>query len=345
MRLAVIAVAVLAACGSSDDDMDTPPDSGGVATAEVTARAETDSSVGDPDDPAIWIHPDDPARSRILGTDKTHGLYVYDLDGRLVQDLPDGRMNSVDLRRFDGDGGAVTLVTTGNRTNDTIAFYTLDAVTGMLARAEPIAGLPAGLTIYGHCMGREADGTVHVFFDAKDGTIVQWRLGTDDGAITGTEVRRLQVGSQPENCVVDDELGRLYVGEEDVGIWRFDAFGTSTQGTLIATADGHHMVADVEGLAIYRPAGGADGGYLVASSQGDNAYALFERGGDNAFVSRFRIVDGAVDAASESDGIEVTAVALPGYDGGMFIAHDTANEGFTGNFKLVAWDDIAQKLP
>jgi 3-phytase len=339
MRSAIAAILLLAACGSPAD---VPGEDPGIATAEVTARAETDSSVGDPDDPAIWIDPVDPARSRILGTDKAHGLFVYDLAGRLVQDLPDGKMNSVDLRPFDRAGTTVTLVTTGNRTSNTIALYTLDPATGTLARAEPLAGLPTGVTVYGHCMGRAPDGTVHVFFDDKDGTVIQWRLGVDGGAITGTEVRRLKLGSQPENCVVDDELGRLYVGEEDVGIWRFDAFGASTEGTMIAMADGEHMVADVEGLAIYRQADGA--GYLIASSQGDNAYALFERGGDNAFVSRFRIVAGAIDAASESDGIEVTSTALPGYDGGLFIAHDTANEDFTGNFKLVSWQDVAAKL-
>jgi 3-phytase len=336
MRRLAIAALLLAAC--SDGTGDDPGD--GLVTAEVTARAETDSSVGDPDDPAIWIDPVDPAGSRILGTDKAHGLYVYDLAGALVQDLPDGRMNSVDLRRFDSIDGTFPLVTAGNRSDDTVALYRLDATTGMLARIAPLAGLPTGLTIYGHCMGKDPAGDVHVFFDDKDGTIVQWRLGEDEtGAIAATEVRRLRLASQPENCVVDDELGRLYVGEEDVGIWRFDAFGAATEGTLIASADGSHMVADVEGLAIYPTANG--GGYLIASSQGDNAYAIFDRGGDNTFRHRFRIVGGAVDAASESDGIEVTTAALPGYPGGMFIAHDTANESFTGNFKLVSWDDIA----
>src|SRR2546426_138438 len=33
------------------------------------------------DDPAIWIHPSDPAQSTIIGTDKRGGLVVYDLLG------------------------------------------------------------------------------------------------------------------------------------------------------------------------------------------------------------------------------------------------------------------------
>jgi 3-phytase len=33
------------------------------------------------DDPAIWVHPDNPEQSLIVGTDKQSGLYVYALDG------------------------------------------------------------------------------------------------------------------------------------------------------------------------------------------------------------------------------------------------------------------------
>ena len=42
----------------------------------------------DTDDPAIWINPDDPAQSLILGTDKDAdgALYVYDLNGKIIED-------------------------------------------------------------------------------------------------------------------------------------------------------------------------------------------------------------------------------------------------------------------
>src|ERR1041385_3346449 len=33
------------------------------------------------DDPAVWIHPHDPALSLILGTDKLGGLHTYNMDG------------------------------------------------------------------------------------------------------------------------------------------------------------------------------------------------------------------------------------------------------------------------
>src|SRR5699024_11432603 len=39
------------------------------------------------DDPAIWLHPSDPARSRVLGTDKRNGLAVSGLRRRQPQHL------------------------------------------------------------------------------------------------------------------------------------------------------------------------------------------------------------------------------------------------------------------
>ena len=43
------------------------------------------------------------------------------------------------------------------------------------------------------------------------------------GRVRASEVRDVQVGSQAEGCVADDELGHLYVGEEDSGLWKYSA--------------------------------------------------------------------------------------------------------------------------
>src|SRR5687768_12690185 len=71
------------------------------AVFPVAPAAETDPvpSSGDAaDDAAIWVHPTDPARSTIIGTDKQGGLAVYDQVGRELYYYPDGKMNNVDLR-------------------------------------------------------------------------------------------------------------------------------------------------------------------------------------------------------------------------------------------------------
>ena len=54
---------------------------------EVAAVRQTDpvGRQGDAaDDPAIWIHPTQPEKSRVLGTNKKQGLLAYDLDGKLL---------------------------------------------------------------------------------------------------------------------------------------------------------------------------------------------------------------------------------------------------------------------
>ena len=114
------------------------------ASAASTARTVTPAleapavaTWGDAaDDPAIWVNAKEPSKSVVIATDKNLGLYVYDLDGRLLQTLADGRMNNVDVR--DGllvDGKPRTLVAASNRTDKTIALYWLDPETRKLASA------------------------------------------------------------------------------------------------------------------------------------------------------------------------------------------------------------------
>ena len=69
------------------------------------------------------------------------------------------------------------------------------------------------------------DGHISVFVNARDGQIAQMPLtDTDsDGMVEGTLVRQWDVGTEGESCVADDELGFLYISEEDVGIWKYCA--------------------------------------------------------------------------------------------------------------------------
>lgn len=72
-----------------------------VPTYKVIPSAETEA-VEDgedaADDPAIWLNPADPEKSRILATNKGGGILVYDLEGKQLQNMKVGKMNNVDLR-------------------------------------------------------------------------------------------------------------------------------------------------------------------------------------------------------------------------------------------------------
>src|SRR5690606_10330892 len=93
----------------------------------VEPRVETvpTENYGDAaDDPAIWVHPTDPGLSLVIGTNKKRGLEVYDLTGRRLQSLPDGRVNNVDLREgFLLGGQRVAIVAASNRTTKGISLY------------------------------------------------------------------------------------------------------------------------------------------------------------------------------------------------------------------------------
>jgi 3-phytase len=313
---------------------------------EVVATVETDPvpNSGDAaDDPALWIHPGDAALSTIIGTDKKGGLAVYDLDGSEIQYLADGQMNNVDIRYgFELDGDAVALVTAGNESTGGIATYRVDPDTRQLV--DVAAGvLDIGIEIYGSCMYRSArTGEVYFIGNAKSGEVAQLRLADDGTGHVGAElVRSFDVGGQTEGCVADDELGFLYIGEETVGIWKYGAEPEDGDArTSVDTAGGGHLEADVEGLSIYYASDGT--GYLLASSQGDDTFAVYRREGDNAYVTSFAIAAGdGIDEVTGTDGIDVSNVALgPAFPEGVFIAQDGTNEG-TQNFKLVPWGAVA----
>jgi 3-phytase len=320
---------------------------------EPSVETEPVSTYGDAaDDPVIWAHPDDPAQSLIIGANKKLGLEVYDLTGRRIQILPDGRMNNVDLRAgFAFGGERVPLVAASNRTSKTIALYRVDPVARRLV-AIALEDAATGLRDpYGVCLYRSArNGRFYLFVnDAETGLMRQWRLEERRGRVRATRVRDVPVGSQAEGCVADDELGWLYVGEEDTGLWKYGAEpGARGERTAVDTTEGGNLTADVEGMSLWLGANGT--GYLVVSNQGEDNYAVYRREGANAFVGKFHVVANeklGIDGASETDGLDVTSAGLgAGLEQGAVVVQDGRNITPTErqNFKLVPWSRIADAL-
>ncbi len=323
----------------------------GARTVTPTLETPAVATWGDAaDDPAIWVNPRDPAKSVVLATDKNLGLYVYDLDGKLLQTVADGRMNNVDVR--DGllvDGKPRTLVAASNRTDKSIALYWLDPATRRLAGAgDPVlTGFddPTGLCMY-------ADASGHYVFvnNGGDGRYRQWRITTRGGRAVAEQVREFTVGSQAEGCVADDATGSLYVAEESGGFFHYSAKPDGgSQRREIDRVDGPNgLVADLEGVAIWHGEGGK--GFLILSNQGADNYAAYRLEGDNAFVGLFHVVaDSArgIDGISETDGLDVTSVTLGArFPDGLFVAQDGRNltPRERQNYKYVSWRAIAESL-
>ncbi len=315
----------------------------GDPAVRVVARAET-APVGTvnedaADDPAIWRNADDPAKSLIVGTDKKGGLYVYNLKGEQLSFLEAAGLNNVDLVELVDGRVLVAASDRSDLAKAHIHLSLLDTKTGSL---EPVARQAVGPGEgYGICMAKpDEDGFISIFSAPKNGAIYHTRLMVT--ALDGvTGMRTLaKVPSQPEGCVVDDRTNTLYIGEEAAGIWAINIESGAKE--LVAPTGTGMTVPDVEGLALAPE--GEDAGYLVASSQGDNAYAVYQLPGFEP-VGRFRITAGDFGATEETDGIELDPRSFgPDFPAGLFIAQDGVNPPSAQNFKLVRWDEVLADL-
>lgn len=316
-----------------------------VETAPVESRDDA------ADDPAIWFNRQAPAASWVLGTDKRAGLYVYDLNGAVVDYRPAGRINNVDLRNVTVADQQRVLVGATERSRKALVFFFLEPSTGKLT---PAGRQPLELADpYGFCLIRrpaaQGAATLYAFVTGKSGAFRQFQIQFEPTKPVLTQVRRGQIGSVAEGCVGDDRSGMLYVAEETVGIWRYAADpATGNERTAFARLADVPLVADIEGLALIPgTAGKPNEGWLLASSQGDSSFAVFSL--DSRYRGSFRLRKNpaaGIDAVSETDGIAVLASnALPGWPGGLFVAQDDRNtpQG-AQNFKYAAWADILEAL-
>ncbi len=328
----------------------------------VQATVQTDP-VDDPcdaaDDPAIWLDPQQPGHGFVVGSNKVRGIDVYTLDGARVDHAAIGRVNNVDLRDGIELAGALRVIVAASDKAGHFDVLSLNPETGALTHHGEIPTRPEEES-YGFCLYRPDAGSLEAFVTDKSGAIEHWAIGDDGaGGVLGMFLRILRVSSQPEGCVADDATGQFYVGEEEVGIWRFDAAVDGAQdGTLIArtglelgpkSPPDAHLFADVEGLAIYAPRDSDEAGYLVASSQGNSSYVLFDRAPPHAYRGTF-VVEIEGRRTGDTDGLEVTAGRAPhGFEAGMLVVQDGINAASDGsyahqNFKFVPWASVASAL-
>ncbi len=329
----------------------------------VTADAET-GAVHSPhadddaaDDMAIWVNAADAEKSLIIGTNKKGGVVVFDLQGAEKAFYPTGRINNIDVMYGFGLGKTqVDLVGCTNRSDQSIDLFQLNPTDGTLS--DIAAGTlkidtNAVKDVYGFCFYQsKRTKKPYLFVSGKNGTVQQFELAaTPEGKIDLKLARQIAFDSQTEGMVADEDFGVLYVGEEDRGVWKIAAEPDGGDRRILLKMSGEDnpsITYDVEGLTLYKV--NRSGGYLLASSQGNFSYAVFERGGDNHYLGSFKISDGdTVDGVEETDGIDATSTPLgKKYPNGVFVAQDGFN--YNGgqlqrqNFKLVSWEKIGRLI-
>ena len=318
-----------------------------VETQPIQAESTEDAA----DDPAIWIHPKDPSKSLVFGSNKKGGLAVYDLNGKEVGYYPLGEVNNVDiLKDFSIGDSEITVLGCSNRTDQSVDLFQINEETGELTDiADGLLGVDTSLIddIYGFCFAFDRENQKpYCVINGKNGLVQQFEMIYVRGKIQ-LEIRRsIQFESQTEGMVADSELGHLYVGEEGGGIWKIPIDVSKGDTTfLLANSDNSNanIVYDIEGLSIYKQNGQ---GYLVASSQGNFSYAVFDRTGNNEYLGSFKIeASDKIDGVEETDGIDIVSDSLsPQFPTGIMVAQDGFNyqgeEMESQNFKYINFEYV-----
>lgn len=283
--------------------------------------------IDDTDDMCIWIHPTDPSLSTIIAADKAADMVVvYDLKGNALQTIqllqtPTGseQPGNIDLRYgFPLGDEVVDIVALNQRASSRgrgFRIYKIDPDTRLLTRVDD--GAVNEHANYGMCLYKSPlTGKFYAFATAKSQGVEQYELiDNGEGQISLIFVRRWDQ-KKCEGAVADDELGYVYIAEESTGLWRYDAEPDgSIEGTHIAVVGENGYDNDAEGVTIYYARDG--GGYIIASSQGNDTFIVYDRQPPHAYVKTF-----GLEGVEETDGVDVTNVNLgPEFPYGLFVCH------------------------
>jgi 3-phytase len=299
----------------------------------------TESVLRNPDDPAIWRNPRNPAESLVLGTVKLPApdgaIVVFGLDGKIRQTVPGvDRPNNIDLR---GDLAVAT-----ERLQRRLRAWTVSATAPHLREAGSVAvfegqegeaGAPMGIGLY----RRRKDGALFAIVSRKTGPATnylwQYRLVVENGAVRGTKVREFGAYSgtgEIEAVAVDDERGLVYYADEDCCLRQYRADPDAPDAARELKKFGATgFRGNREGIAVA-------GGYVIATDQlpEGSEYHYYRRD----TLEEVKVLKGP---AESTDGIDALAAPLgPKFPRGLFVVMNNAQN----NFLFFDWRDVERGL-
>jgi len=319
---------VLFPVGGSADKLIAKPVAPTLRCADLSAR--------DQDDMCVWIHPTDRALSIIVVSDKeADRLFVYDLTGRTLQVIPAKHPGNIDVRYgFSLGKEKVDIIAVNQREGPKILVYKMIVPRRQLERVDNGA-ITTGEN-YGGTLYRSAKtGRLYFIVTSKSGLIEQYELlDGGNGNVRGNKVRSWTVGGQCESAVADDEVGSIYIGQEEKGVWKVGGEPDDpTPGRLVITLGNHGLVGDIEGLAIYYLPQGK--GFLVVSNQSRDNFKVYRREATHGFIGTF-----AIAGVKETDGLDVINVNLGSrFPSGLFACHSAEENQCP--VLLTSWASIA----
>jgi 3-phytase len=322
-----------------------------VATNALKPSITTEKTLHDTDDPAIWIHPTDPSKSLIIGTDKEigGGLYVYDLKGKIVNSYINmDRPNNVDIAYgMLVNGQKTDIVVTTERKKNRIRIFSLPNLIpidngGIAVFENEKERDPMGIALY----TRAQDNAIFAVVGRKSGPtgsyLWQYELiDSGDGSISAKVVRKFGSFSEKkeiEAIAVDNELGFIYYSDEQSGIKKYYADPAKNNNSEIAFFGKNDFKSDNEGIAIYKKT--EKTGYILVSNQQANTFVIYEREGEKNNPNQHKKIAEIPTSTIECDGADVTSVNLgASFPNGLFVA---MSNGMT--FHFYNWNVIQKEI-
>ncbi|WP_232734739.1 phytase [Polaribacter sp. ALD11] len=289
----------------------------------------TEKALNDTDDPAIWVHPTDPSKSIVFGTDKkTNGaIYAYNLEGEIIEEKTIRnikRPNNVDVAYgfHINDSTKVDLLVFTERETQQIRIFSIPEMKALdeggfivFEDEENIENrLPMGIATY----KSPIDSSFYAIVGRKSGPtkgyLYQYKLSLEDAQIKTTLVRKFGEFSgkkEIEAIAIDAEMGFVYYSDEGHCIRKYYA-EPSKGNQEIACFGGAYFERDIEGIAIAKQEN--ETGYIIVSDQQKGQFNLFDRK-TNEFVKAVNLT------TLETDGCDVVTTPLnKTFKSGLFVA-------------------------
>nr|WP_299344694.1 phytase [Allomuricauda sp.] len=305
----------------------------------------TEKTPYDADDPAIWVHPTNPSKTIVFGTDKSTdgGVYAFNLDGKIIEEKRIRnikRPNNVDVEYgFQlNDSTETDILVFTEREKQRIRVFSVPDMEPLDNGGFPVfvdaadyeQRLPMGIGLY----KSPKEGSIHVIVGRKTGPkedyLYQYRLVSDSTGVQLELTRKFGKFSgqkEIEAIAVDDELGYVYYSDEGVCIRKYYA-EPEMGNTELACFGAEHFLEDIEGIAVASYQNGE--GYILVSNQQQGEFNIFSRK-DNSFVKAVNL------STYETDGCEVVTVPLNDtFPDGLFVAmNDESNFYFYDLRKII----------
>ena len=323
------------------------------------------------------------------------GLGIYNLQGKEIQYIQMERLNNVDIRH---NIFGMDLAAASNRDKLAISLFSVNAKGANLvanlklkSKEEP----------YGFCLQQDGkklygwlpmkSGLLHQVqiiktsrgFKGKEVRVIDtknWLNRKQDTHLTNIliddifyekDLPRVELMEelkeeiserfQLEGCVSDDDNQMLYVGMENLGVFKLNLKKKKAKAKLILKvakskelpdadsfpAGTPRVVNDIEGMSLYRT--GSKAGALIVSVQGINEYAVIDRK-DDSYKGNFKVSFGN-DEVTETDGLFVLSNYLgKDFPFGMMVLHDHHNTDSRGkllnaNYKYVDMRHFLKEWP